>query len=209
MWEVIDAAATKPFGFMPFYPGPGLGGHCIPVDPHYLSWLASRHDFETSFITLAAQVNEQMPFYVANAVVEAIAKQPICLQDAKVLVLGVAFKKNVDDTRHAPARKVIRLLREKAIDKIRFADPHVEEFRVDTKDGRRADVPRVEVTKETLEDHDVAVLLTDHDDFPYETISNSLPTIIDARNGFGDAAEKENVWLLGDGENGGSKWMGS
>jgi UDP-N-acetyl-D-glucosamine dehydrogenase len=206
MWEVIEAAGTKPFGFMPFYPGPGLGGHCIPVDPHYLSWLASRHDFETSFITLAAQVNEQMPFYVANAVVEAIAEQPTRLQDAEVLVLGVAFKKNVDDTRHAPARTVIRLLREKGIENIRFADPHVDEFRVDTKNGDAFDVPRVEVTEEVLESHDVAVLLTDHNDLPYEMISDRLPTIIDARNGIEDAADKENVWLLGGGENGSRSW---
>ena len=206
MWEVIDAAATKPFGFMPFYPGPGLGGHCIPVDPHYLSWLARRHDFETSFITLSAQVNEQMPFYVANAIVEAIAEQPIRLQDAKVLVLGVAFKKNVDDTRHAPARTVIRLLREKGIEQIRFADPYVEEFQVDTENKGTINVPQVEVTEEVLEAHDVAVLLTDHDDFPYDTISEHLPMIVDARNGFEGAAEKENIWLLGSGENGRAAW---
>ncbi len=201
MWEVIDAAATKPFGFMPFYPGPGVGGHCIPVDPHYLSWLASRHDFETSFITLAAQVNEQMPFYVTNAVVEAIAEQPVRLQDAAVLVLGAAFKGNVEDTRHAPARAVIRLLREKGIEQIRFADPHVEEFRVDAGEAGAVEVPRVNVTEETLGAHDVAVLLTDHDDFPYEAISEHVSAVIDARNGFEDGADEENVWLLGGGEN--------
>ncbi|WP_118837977.1 nucleotide sugar dehydrogenase [Salinibacter ruber] len=206
MWEVIDAAATKPFGFMPFYPGPGVGGHCIPVDPHYLSWLASRHDFETSFITLAAQVNEQMPFYVTNAVVEAIAEQPVRLQDAAVLVLGAAFKGNVEDTRHAPARAVIRLLREKGIEQIRFADPQVEEFRVDAGEAGAVEVPRVDVTEETLGAHDVAVLLTDHDDFPYEAISEHVSAVIDARNGFEDGADKENVWLLGGGENRSSEW---
>jgi UDP-N-acetyl-D-glucosamine dehydrogenase len=128
------------------------------------------------------------------------------LQDANVLVLGVAFKRNVDDTRHAPARTVIRLLREKGIEQLRFADPHVEKLSVDTREGESVEVPRVEVTEEVLESHDVAVLLTDHDDFPYETISNHLPTIIDARNGFEDATDKENVWLLGGGENGGSQW---
>jgi UDP-N-acetyl-D-glucosamine dehydrogenase len=206
MWEVVEAAATKPFGFMPFHPGPGLGGHCIPVDPHYLSWLARRHDFETSFITLSAQVNEQMPFYVANAVVEAIAEQPTRLRDAEVLVLGVAFKKNVDDTRHSPARTVIRLLREKGIEQIHFADPHVEELSVGTKNGDSVEVPRVEVTEDVLEDHDVAVLLTDHDDFPYENISDHAPAIIDARNGFDDAAGENNIWLLGGGENGVESW---
>jgi len=202
MWEVVDAAATKPFGFMPFRPGPGLGGHCIPVDPHYLSWLASQHDFETSFITLAAQVNEQMPFYVTNAVVEAIAEQPVRLQEAKVLVLGVAFKRNVDDTRNAPARTVIRLLREKGIEQIRFADPHVDEFRVDVKEGGPVNVPRVEVTDEVLRAHDVAVLLTDHDDFPYETISEHASMVIDARNGLEDISDNGNVRLLGGGERG-------
>jgi UDP-N-acetyl-D-glucosamine dehydrogenase len=201
MWEVIDAAATKPFGFMPFYPGPGLGGHCIPVDPHYLSWVARKHDFETSFITLAAQVNEEMPFYVVNAVIEAIADQPIRLADAEVLVLGVAFKKNVDDTRHSPAHAVIRLLSQKGVGSIRFADPHVDEFSVGMGDGSSLEIPRVDVTRESLAAHNVAVLLTDHDAFPYETISDYLPTIIDARNGFENAEDEENVWLLGGGEN--------
>jgi UDP-N-acetyl-D-glucosamine dehydrogenase len=199
MWEVIDAAATKPFGFTPFYPGPGLGGHCIPVDPHYLSWVARKHNFETSFITLAARVNEEMPFYVVNAVVEAIADQPIRLTEANVLVLGVAFKKNVDDTRHSPAHTVIRLLREKGIEHICFADPHVEEFCIDSKDGGEVDIPRVNLTEETLLDYDVAVLLTDHADFPYDSISQYLPTIVDARNGFESAADKQGIWLLGGG----------
>jgi UDP-N-acetyl-D-glucosamine dehydrogenase len=141
--------------------------------------------------------------------VEAIAEQPVRLQDASVLVLGVAFKKNVDDTRHAPARTVIRLLREKGIEQIRFADPHVERLSVDTETGGSVEVPRVDVTEEVLEAHDVAVLLTDHDDFPYETISNHLPTIIDARNGFEDVREEENVWLLGGGGNGKGKRVGT
>ncbi|NNE48128.1 MAG: nucleotide sugar dehydrogenase, partial [Rhodothermales bacterium] len=103
MWEVVDAAATKPFGFMPFYPGPGLGGHCIPIDPYYLSWLARRYDFETNFITLSARTNEEMPYYVVDAVIKAVAMQPVALRDASVLVLGAAFKRNVDDVRHSPA----------------------------------------------------------------------------------------------------------
>ena len=206
MWEVIDAAATKPFGFMPFYPGPGLGGHCIPVDPHYLSWVARQHDFETSFITLAAQVNEQMPFYVVNAVVEAIADQPIRLAEAEVLVLGVAFKKNVDDTRHSPAHTVIRLLREKGVGTIRYADPHVEAFSVHVGNETFDEVPRVEVTKESLEAHDVAVLVTDHDAFPYDVIRKHGPAIVDARNGFGEGERENGIWLLGGGRNGKRDW---
>jgi UDP-N-acetyl-D-glucosamine dehydrogenase len=201
MWEVIDAAATKPFGYMPFYPGPGLGGHCIPVDPHYLSWVARRYDFETSFITLAARVNEQMPFYVVNAVVEAIAKQPVRLEEARVLVLGVAFKKNVDDTRHAPAHTVIRLLRERGVEDIRYADPHVERFAVEAGSGEAVEVPRVECTEEELAASDVAVLLTDHDAFPYDQVAEHAPAIIDTRNGMGEKLDGRDMsWLLGGGQ---------
>ena len=203
VWEVVEAAATKPFGFMPFYPGPGLGGHCIPVDPHYLSWLAREYDFETSFITLSARVNEYMPFYVADAVVKAIAEQPVRLSEASVLVLGVAFKKNVDDTRHSPAETVIRLLRERGITNIQFADPHVEAFSVKTRDGR-VDVPRTDLTTDTLKAHDVAVLITDHDAFPYAEIAAHAPAIVDSRNGFAQYANtRDNVWLLGGGQKSG------
>ena len=200
IWEVIEAAATKPFGFKPFYPGPGLGGHCIPVDPHYLSWLAKEYDFETSFITLSARINEYMPFYVADAVVKAIAEQPVRLSEAKVLILGVAFKKNVDDTRHSPAETVIRLLRERGLTNISFADPMVESYSVATREGR-IDIPRTEITEEVLQSHDVAVLVTDHDVFPYDRIAAHAPAIVDARNGFADReGERDNLWLLGGGQ---------
>ena len=204
MWEVVEAAATKPFGYMPFYPGPGLGGHCIPVDPHYLGWLARKYDFETSFITLSARVNEEMPFYVASAVVEAIADQPVRLSEAKVLVLGVAFKRDVDDTRHSPANAVIRLLREKGVADIRFADPHVGRFEVETKRNGSFAVPKVELSKETLEAHDVAVILTDHSAFDYEAIAKHAPAVVDTRNALAthlgeEAARADHVALLGGG----------
>lgn len=201
IWEVVAAAATKPFGYMPFYPGPGLGGHCIPVDPHYLSWLARGYDFETSFITLSARINEGMPFYVSNAVVEAIAEQPVRLYDARVLILGVAFKKNVDDTRHSPAYTVVRLLHERGIDNIHFADPHVETLEVSTGRDGTLKLPRKELSASVLRAYDVAVLLTDHDDFPYEEIASNVPAIIDARNGFDDlAGERDHIWVLGGGK---------
>jgi len=200
MWEVIEAAATKPFGYMPFYPGPGLGGHCIPVDPHYLSWVARQYDFETSFITLAARVNEQMPFYVASAVVEAIAGQPVRLREAKVLVLGVAFKKNVDDTRHAPAHTVIQLLREKGIEHIRYADPHVERFAVESGQEGPVEVPRVGCTAEALSEHDVVVLLTDHDAFEYERIARHARSIVDTRNGMKGVRRNGGVTGMQDGK---------
>ena len=198
MWEVVEAAATKPFGFQPFYPGPGLGGHCIPVDPHYLSWLAREYDFETSFITLSARINEEMPHYVTNAVVQAVADQPRTLSDTEVLLLGVAFKPNVEDTRHTPAHSVVRLLRERGLETLRYADPHVEEYTVP---GDKESLPRVEVTPDTLASHDVVVILTDHDAFDYERIARHASCVVDTRNAIGDQEQekKSNVRTLGNG----------
>jgi len=203
MWEVVQAASTKPFGFMPFYPGPGLGGHCIPIDPHYLSWLARKHDFETSFITLSARINEGMPFYVVESVIEAVARQPVQLCNANILVLGVAFKRNVDDTRHSPAGTIIRLLREKGVGTIRYHDPHVPAFQVDGPDGERLDVPSVALTPETLRQHDAAVVVTDHDAFDPHLIAENAPSIVDTRNaldGIEDPALREKIILLGGGD---------
>ena len=203
MWEVVQAASTKPFGFMPFYPGPGLGGHCIPIDPHYLSWLARKHDFETSFITLSARINEGMPFYVVESVVEAIARQPVQLCEAEVLVLGVAFKRNVDDTRHSPAGTIIRLLREKGVGTIRYHDPHVPSFEVAGDDGDAIDVPPVDLTPETLRAHDATVIVTDHDAFDPHVVAEHAPSIVDTRNALAavdDPALREKITLLGGGE---------
>ncbi len=201
MWEVVQAAATKPFGYMPFYPGPGLGGHCIPIDPHYLSWLARKHDFETSFITLSARINEQMPFYVVESVVEEIARRPVALPEAEVLVLGVAFKRNVDDTRHAPAATIIRLLREKGIGAVRYHDPHVEAFQAPGRDGGAAvDVPPVDLTPEVLRRHDAAVIVTDHDAFDPHFIAEHARSIVDTRNALEavtDPGLREKITLLG------------
>ena len=202
MWEVVQAAATKPFGFMPFYPGPGLGGHCIPIDPHYLSWIARKYDFETSFITLSARINEGMPFYVAESVVEAIARQPVRMSDADVLILGVAFKRNVDDTRHSPAETVIRQLRDKGVKNIRYHDPHVDDYQVRYKSGETVDIPSVDLTPETLEEHEVAVIITDHDDLDGEMIAEHAPAIVDTRNALEaitDNALREKITLLGGG----------
>ena len=202
MWEVVQAASTKPFGFMPFYPGPGLGGHCIPIDPHYLSWLARKYDFETSFITLSARINEGMPFYVVESVVEAIARRPVQLSEASVLVLGVAFKRNVDDTRHSPAAKIIRLLREKGIETIRYHDPHVPSYEVAGENGTPVEIPSVGLTPEVLQAHDAAVVVTDHDAFDPHLIAEHAPTIVDTRNalsGVTDPELREKIALLGSG----------
>ncbi len=195
MWEVVGAAATKPFGFMPFYPGPGLGGHCIPIDPYYLSWLARRYDFETNFITLSARTNEEMPYYVVEAVVRAIANQPVSLAESNVLVLGAAFKKNVDDTRHSPADRVIELLRARGVRRIELSDPYVSTFRV----GSREYVSR-ELTPELVREQHVIVLTTDHDNYPYAMIAENARCIVDTRNAFARLGQElENVTVLGGG----------
>lgn len=199
MWEVVEAAATKPFGFMPFYPGPGLGGHCIPIDPYYLSWLARRYDFETNFITLSARTNEEMPFYVVEAIVRSIAKQPVRLSDARVLILGVAFKKDVDDTRHSPAIKVIELLEERGVAEVRYADPHVDELAVEVRGGRRT-LQAVEPTRDEIKRADVVVVLTDHSAFSYSQIAEEATAIIDARNAFKNVPHnRDKIAVLGGG----------
>jgi len=209
MWEVIDAASTKPFGFMPFYPGPGLGGHCIPIDPHFLSWMARQHDFETSFITLAARVNEGMPYYTVEAVVEAIAQQPVRLSDAEVLVLGVAYKGNVNDTRHSPAERVIRQLKMKNVENVRYHDPHVPSYSVEVQDGKTVDLPSVDLTPEALRSCDVAVVITGHDDYDTEMIARHAPHVVDTRNALGDVEDpdlREKITLLGGGRQVNGEW---
>ena len=199
MWEVVEAAATKPFGYMPFYPGPGLGGHCIPIDPYYLSWMARKYDFETNFITLSARVNEEMPYYVGQQVLRAVADLPIRLSEAKVLILGAAFKKNVDDTRHSPAYPVIENMWSQGLRNIAYSDPHVPTFTVEL-DGKRRTLRSVALTPETLREHDVVVILTDHDAFPYADIARHAGVIIDTRNAMKDVpCDSAKVRLLGGG----------
>lgn len=200
IWEVVEAAATKPFGFMPFYPGPGIGGHCIPVDPYYLSWLARKYDFETSFITLSARINEEMPFYISNAVLRAIAANAVDLKHAKVLILGVAFKKDVDDTRHAPATKVIEILHRHGVENISYSDPHVSRFAVELPE-ETIQLEAVELSEEVLKEHEVVVILTDHTDFPYAQIAEHANVIVDTRNAMKRVPDnpRQNVILLGGG----------
>jgi UDP-N-acetyl-D-glucosamine dehydrogenase len=130
IWEVIDAAATKPFGFMPFYPGPGVGGHCIPVDPYYLSWKAREYDFYTKFIELAAEVNSSMPFFTVNRIAEALNRRGKPLCGARILVLGAAFKRDIDDPRNAPALEVMRALLAQGVVAC-YHDPYVPEVHLD------------------------------------------------------------------------------
>jgi UDP-N-acetyl-D-glucosamine dehydrogenase len=200
IWEVVEAASTKPFGFMPFYPGPGIGGHCILIDPYYLAWQAREFDFQTNFITLAAETNENMPFYVRDLVMKEIAKLPIAFRDAKILFLGVAFKKNVDDIRHSPAIKVIELLQKEGAKQIQYCDPHVPHFKEHGTGAAVIEMRQSPFTAETLESADVVVITTDHANFDYDLILKHAKRIIDTRNALKNITEhREKIILLGDG----------
>lgn len=195
MWEVVEAAASKPFGFMPFYPGPGIGGHCILIDPYYLSWLARSQDFQTKFIELAAETNENMPFYVKNMVVREISHMPVSFKVAKILVLGVAFKKNVDDTRHSPALKVMELLHADGARNLVYNDPYVP--KVKTNGLAFKSVP---LTKELLQSADCVLITTDHSDYDYDFVVKNSKKVIDTRNATKNVRSgREKVVLLGDG----------
>ncbi len=195
IWEVVDAAATKPFGFMPFYPGPGIGGHCILIDPYYLSWLAREHDFVTNFITLAAEVNESMPFYVQQMVLRQIAHMPVRLDDAKILIMGVAFKRDVDDLRHSPAIRVMELLTMDGARSLGYVDPYVPEV-----DIHGTTITATPYSREAVRNADLVVITTDHSVFDYEEIVAEAKVVIDTRNatrGVFDSREK--IYLLGSG----------
>ena len=195
IWEVVEAAATKPFGFMPFWPGPGIGGHCILIDPYYLSWMARSDDFVTNFITLAAEVNESMPYYVRTMVMREIAHQPVTLKDARILVLGVAFKRDVDDLRHSPALKVMELLTEDGADSIEYIDPYIPKIEVHGKQ-----LQAVPYSKEAIAAADAVLITTDHTAFNYEEIVANASLIIDTRNATKDVVEgREKIRLLGGG----------
>jgi UDP-N-acetyl-D-glucosamine dehydrogenase len=197
IWEVVQAAATKPFGFMPFWPGPGLGGHCIPIDPYYLSWLARKYDFETSFITLSARINEEMPFYVVEAVMRALAEQPVGLKQARILILGVAFKKDVDDVRHSPAIKLIEVLRGKGFTQVQYSDPHVEEL---WERGWEGPMRSVEVSEAVIREQEVVVVVTNHSAFPYAMIAEQAKVIVDTRNALAHIPHnRDKIMVLGGG----------
>lgn len=177
IWEVIDAAATKPFGFMPFYPGPGIGGHCILVDPYYLAWKAREFDFHTKFIELAAETNEEMPFYVIGNIRRALGNVDSSIRKGKILMLGVTFKKNVDDMRNSPAIKIMELLLQRGVKELSYSDPHVPEIKVA---GRI--YTSQPLTKELLQAQDVVVITADHDAFDAKFIVTHSKTVVDTRD---------------------------
>ncbi len=197
IWEVVEAASTKPFGFMPFFPGPGIGGHCILIDPYYLSWMAREVDFVTNFITLAAEVNESMPFYVRSMIEREIARQPVTMEKAKILLLGMAFKRDVDDLRHSPALKVAELLLEDGMKNISYYDPYIPETEIH---GKKVKSEK-KLTPQMLEKFDIAVITTDHTSFDYEMIVKHSKVVIDTRNACKKVkGAKKKVRLLGEGK---------
>ncbi|HEX7588092.1 MAG TPA: nucleotide sugar dehydrogenase, partial [Anaerolineae bacterium] len=183
IWEVIDAAKTKPFGFMPFYPGAGVGGHCIPVDPYYLSWKAREYDFYTKFIELAAETNQGMPFHVLKLTEELLNHRRKSLKGARVLVLGVAFKRNVDDARNSPAERVIELLLGHGA-RVRYHDPYVPEFHVggDVFQRDKTVLKSIPLTRTALAQSDVVVIVTGHGKVNYRLVVANAPLIVDTAN---------------------------
>jgi UDP-N-acetyl-D-glucosamine dehydrogenase len=177
IWEIIDAAATKPFGFHPFYPGPGLGGHCIPVDPFYLSWKAKEFDFRTKFIELAGEVNVAMPYNVIAATIAALNKHKKSINGSKVLVLGVAYKKDIDDLRESPALTIIELLQKEGAS-VSYNDPYFPFVGR----GRKYDLQMKCAPLENLGQYDCVLIVTDHTDYDYKKIVDDSKLVVDSRN---------------------------
>jgi UDP-N-acetyl-D-glucosamine dehydrogenase len=196
VYEVIDAAATKPFGFIPFYPGPGLGGHCIPIDPHYLAWKLKALNFQARFIGLAAEINGMMPSVVTTLVGEGLNRFSKSIRGSKVLVLGVAYKKNVSDCRESPALDVMRMLSEKGAI-LSYNDPFVSTLRIN---GNT--LKSVELTPATIESQGCTVILTDHVAYDFRRIVAASKLVVDTRNATKDLQEfKDKIIKLGAGNN--------
>jgi UDP-N-acetyl-D-glucosamine dehydrogenase len=175
VWEVIEAAATKPFGFMPFFPGPGLGGHCIPIDPLYLSWKLRTLNYRARFIELAGEINAGMPEYVVQRVAEALNEREKSVKGSRILILGVAYKRNVDDVRESPALDILKLLESRGA-RVSYNDPHVPELRADDI------VLRSEDLLPAVRRADLVVIVTDHGSYPYRDIVEAAPVVLDTRN---------------------------
>lgn len=179
IWEVIQAASTKPFGFTPFYPGPGLGGHCIPIDPFYLSWKAREFDLTPKFIQLAGEVNVSMPYYVIERTMEALNARRKCLNGAKILVLGVAYKKDIDDDRESPSYVVMQLLLDRGAE-VFYNDPQIPRLKPVRK--HQFTMESVALNEDLLQSMDAVMILTNHSTYDYDWIVQHAPLVIDTRN---------------------------
>lgn len=183
IWEVIEAASSKPFGFMPFYPGPGVGGHCVPVDPYYLFWKSREYDFYPRFIELAAELNQGMPYHVLSKISEALNSRGRTLQQARILILGVSFKPNVDDARNAPAQRIIELLLSSGAE-VSYNDPYIGRFTVgkDAFYSEEQILTSTSLTDELLQSQDCVVIVAGHRDYDYAWIVDRAPVIVDSMN---------------------------
>ena len=181
VWEVIEAAKTKPFGFQAFYPGPGLGGHCIPIDPFYLTWKAREFDINTKFIELAGEINTYMPYFVVDKTADALNNQKKSLKGSKVLILGASYKKDIDDMRESPSLKLIEILRERGCI-VDYNDPYVPKLPKTRK--YEYDMESIPLTEENLQNYDVLLLSTDHTNYDYKFIAGNAKLIVDTRNAF-------------------------
>ncbi len=182
VFEVIEASKTKPFGFQAFYPGPGLGGHCIPIDPFYLTWKAREYDFSTRFIELAGEINSNMPYFVVQRVAEVLSDHGQALGRAKILVLGIAYKKDVDDDRESPSLKIIDLLRQRGA-KVDYNDPHIPRY-IGGRHYPGLEMTSTPLTAATLKAADLVLLVTDHSAYDYHWLASQAKLIVDTRNAF-------------------------
>ncbi len=191
IWEVIEAAKTKPYGFMPFYPGPGLGGHCIPIDPFYLAWKAKEYDFNTRFIELAGEINDRMPYYVMERLTEILNQHRICLNGARIVILGVTYKKDIADLRESPVLKIMKLL-EKRKAKVSYHDPYIVTFSLENRRYRS-----IKLNQNFLKEADIILITTDHSSYDYEKILEESRLIFDTRNATRDVKNnREKIYLL-------------
>jgi UDP-N-acetyl-D-glucosamine dehydrogenase len=179
IWEVIEAASTKPFGYSPFYPGPGMGGHCIPIDPFYLSWKAKEYDFATRFIHLSGEINVSMPYYVVSKAIDALNETGKSIKGARILILGVAYKRDIDDTRESPALAVMKLLQDRGA-KITYNDPHVPRLHPMRK--YNFTMRSQPLTDELLREVELVLIITDHSQYDYRWIVNNSSLVVDTRN---------------------------
>jgi len=184
VWEVIRGASTKPFGFMPFYPGPGIGGHCITTDPTFLSWKAREHGFEAKLVELATEINNYMPYFVVDKTQNTLNEKGKTLKGSKMLILGIAYKKNVSDMREAPALKIIQLLKEKSV-KVSYHDSHVKQLKLDD-----VDLKSKALSKSLLTSTDCVIIITDHSDVDYDLVIKHANLIIDTRNTISKGSSK-------------------
>ncbi|MCK4494816.1 MAG: nucleotide sugar dehydrogenase, partial [Candidatus Aminicenantes bacterium] len=180
IWEVVEAASTKPFGFMPFFPGPGYGGHCIPVDPFYLAWKAKEVDYPTKFIELAGEINTLMPYYVVSKTIEALNERGKSIKGARILVLGIAYKKEIDDQRESPSLKIISLLQKKGAI-VSYNDPYVPQS-FGHRDYPGLKLKSVRLSEKKLKEFDAVVIATDHSRYDYDWIVKNSFLVIDTRN---------------------------